>query len=71
MLLRHGNVKTTRSSTYIIPGDRMRTGQRFRERSFEIFRLKRLLQHRAISVLWAHARRSVPGRKDERHVLLA
>ena len=71
MLLRHGNVKTTRSSTYIIPGDRMRTGQRFRERSFEIFRLKRLLQHRAISILWTHARRSVPGRKDERHVLLA
>jgi hypothetical protein len=33
--------------------------------------LKRLLQHRAISVLSTHARRSIPGRKDERHILLA
>ena len=63
--------RPTDAPKHLIPGDHIRTGQRFRERSFEIFRLKRLLQHRAISILWAHARRSVPGRKDERHVLLA
>ena len=71
MLLQQGNIKQIRSSSYVITGDHIRTGQRFRERSFEIFRLKRLLQHRAISILWTHPRRSIPGRKDERHVVLA